>query len=113
MGTKEESGIDSPEALLASLMSDVEEPEPVRRSSPMDRHIEALEVLFEDWEKRGVVEFEPEAERRLLAEKLFEFVGKRAGRNRGLSGIGDWLCERGAVADVFATDEDLEADLRK
>ncbi|MBW2461868.1 MAG: hypothetical protein JRH11_09485 [Deltaproteobacteria bacterium] len=111
MGTEEDTGISSAEALLASLMGDVEEP--VRMSSPMDRHIASLEALLEDWEKREVVEFEPDADRRLLAEKLFEFVGKRAGRNRGLSGIGDWLCERGAVADVFATDDELEADLRK
>lgn len=112
MGTKDDDeGFGSAEALLASLMDGVALPE--RASSPMDRHIAALEGILDDWEKRGVVEFEPEADRRLLAEKLFEFVGKRAGRNRGLSGVGDWLCERGAVEDVFATDDELEADLRK
>lgn len=69
--------------------------------------------LLARWEKSGKLELDEDADREALAEALLEkLVGLEGHRHLG-GHLAEWLMERYDVADVFASDDELEADLRK
>lgn len=70
------------------------------------------EQLLKRWEGSGKLALEEDCDRRALAEALLEKLVTLEG-HRHLGGhLAEWLMERSEVADVFASDDELEADLR-
>jgi hypothetical protein len=70
------------------------------------------EQLLKRWEGSGKLQLEDDCDRRALAEALLEKLVTLEG-HRHLGGhLAEWLMERSEVADVFASDDELEADLR-
>ena len=70
------------------------------------------EQLLKRWESSGKLALEDDCDRRALAEALLEKLVTLEG-HRHLGGhLAEWLIERSEVADVFASDDELEADLR-
>jgi hypothetical protein len=69
--------------------------------------------LLERWESSRKMELEEDCDRDAFAEALLEkLVGLEGHRHVG-SHLAEWLMERPEVVDVFASDDELEADLRK
>jgi hypothetical protein len=64
------------------------------------------------WEKNGRLEIDPESDRDALAEALLEKLVSLEGHRHLGAHLSEWLMERGEIADVFATDDELENDLR-
>jgi hypothetical protein len=101
--------------LLAELDDDAEpaegraEPEPVSVSPAFTR---VREILAE-WESGEKIELDPECDREALAEALLEVLGKLEGHRRVGAHLAEWLIERPEVQDLFASDAELEADLRR
>lgn len=65
------------------------------------------------WEKSEKMLLEEDCDREALAEALLERLVSLEGHRHLGSHLAEWLMERTEVADVFATDEELEADIRK
>ncbi len=97
---------------------ELDDDEPVRaparptppRPAPL---LPRAQQLLARWEKSGKLELDEDADREALAEALLEkLVGLEGHRHLGAH-LAEWLMERPEVADVFASDDELEADLRK
>lgn len=98
------------EALAAALGMGAE-PEPEERQGPSPLFIQARDLL-KRWVKEEKVELEPNVNLDDFAESfLYKLSSLQGHRNPGAM-IGEWLVDRKEVADVFATDDELEADLR-
>ncbi len=69
--------------------------------------------LLTRWEKTGKMELEEDADREALAEALLEKLVALEGHRHLGAHLAEWLMERPEIADVFASDDELEADLRK
>lgn len=99
------------EALAKALGMGAEpEPEPEERQGPSPLFLQAKELL-QRWVKEEKLELEEGVDLDDFAEAfLYKLSSLQGNRNPGAH-IGEWLVERKEVADVFATDDELEADL--
>lgn len=70
------------------------------------------EQILQRWEHAGRLQLEDDCDRRMLAEALLEKLVALEGHRHVGSHLAEWLMERPEVADVFASDDELEADLR-
>jgi hypothetical protein len=78
-------------------------------SSPL---LPRAKALLARWESSGKIALDEDCDRDAFAEALLEkLVGLEGHRHVG-SHLAEWLMERSEVADVFASDDDLEADVR-
>ena len=85
--------------------------EPESRQGPSPLFIQTRD-LVKKWVKEEKIELEEGANLDVFAEALLEkLVSLQGHRNPGAH-VGEWLLERNEVADVFASDDELEADLR-
>ncbi|MEQ8457813.1 MAG: DUF4241 domain-containing protein [Sandaracinaceae bacterium] len=101
------------EALAAALGGGKppEPEEPESRQGPSPLFIQTRD-LVKKWVKEEKIELEEGANLDVFAEALLEkLVSLQGHRNPGAH-VGEWLLERNEVADVFASDDELEADLR-
>lgn len=81
-----------------------------RAASPL---LPRAKQLLARWEKSGKMELEEDSDREALAEALLEKLVALEGHRHLGAHLAEWLMERPEVADVFASDDELEADLRK
>lgn len=98
------------EALAAALASRVK-PEPEATQGPSPLFLQARDLLLK-WVKAEKIELEDEVNLDVFAEAFLEKLVSLQGHRRPGTHIADWLLDRGEVADVFASDDELEADLR-
>lgn len=99
------------EALAAALGGGSSEPEPEERQGPSALFLQAKGILTR-WVEAEKIELEPNADIDRFAEAFLEKLASIQGqRNPGVH-IGAWLLDRREVADVFASDDEIEADLR-
>jgi hypothetical protein len=96
------------EALAAAL---AQQEEPEREQEPSPLFVQTRELL-DKWVASEKIELEPETNLDSFAEALLEKLVSLSGSLRPGSDVAEWLLERPEVADVFATDDELEADLR-
>ncbi len=68
--------------------------------------------LVAHWESSGKMELEEDCDRDAFAEALLEKLVALEGHRHVGSHLAEWLMERGEVVDVFASDDELEADVR-
>lgn len=69
--------------------------------------------LLARWESSGKMELDEDCDRNALAEALLEkLITLEGHRNLGAP-LAEWLMERPEVADVFASDDELEDDVRR
>lgn len=85
-------------------------PEPPRVASPL---LPRAKQLLARWEKSGKMELEEDCDREALAEALLEKLVALEGHRHLGAHLAEWLMERHEVGDVFASDDELEDDLRK
>ncbi|MCZ7684500.1 MAG: hypothetical protein M5U28_39330 [Sandaracinaceae bacterium] len=85
-------------------------PERPRAAPPL---LPRARELLTRWEKTGKMELEEDADREALAEALLEKLVALEGHRHLGAHLAEWLMERPEIADVFASDDELEADLRK
>lgn len=69
--------------------------------------------LLARWEKSGKMELEEDCDRQALAEALLEKLVTLEGHRHLGAHLSEWLMDRPEVADVFASDDELEDDVRK
>jgi len=99
-------GLDKLAAVLGLVPK---EPEPApEQESPLFRQ---SRDLLESWVKNEKIELEPDANLDAFAEALLEKLVSLSGHRNPGAHVGEWLLERDEVADVFASDDDLERDL--
>lgn len=98
------------EALAAALGARAQ-PEPEITQGPSPLFLQAREILLK-WVKTEKIELEDAVNLDVFAEAFLEKLVSLQGQRRPGSHIADWLLDRGEVADVFASDDELEADLR-
>lgn len=99
------------EALAAALGMGGGTPEPETRQGPSPLFIQARDLL-KRWVKEEKIELEPEINLDDFAESFLYKLSSISGHRNPGALIGEWLVDRKEVADVFATDDELEADLR-
>ena len=111
-GLEEElSDLGGLEALAAALGMGGGEPEPESRQGPSPLFLQARDLLRR-WVKEEKLELEPEVNLDDFAEAfLYKLSALQGNRNPGAH-IAEWLLDRREVADVFASDDELERDLR-
>lgn len=84
-------------------------PQPTpQRVSPVGVVVTLLERAIRSWEEQAKLELAANADRELLAEALFEHLCTRDATKAHLV---DWLIEIDDVVEVYASDEELAADL--
>ncbi len=84
-------------------------PPPPPAASPL---LPRAKRLLERWESSEKMELDKDCDREAFAEALLEkLVGLEGHRHIGAH-LAEWLIERSEVVDVFATDDELEADVR-
>lgn len=106
LGDLGSGGLDKLAAVLGLVPK---EPEPVEeQQSPLFR--QSLD-LIQSWVRTEKIELEPDTNIDAFAEALLEKLVSLAGHRNPGAHVADWLLERDEVADVFASDDDLEADL--
>ncbi|MFK7985738.1 MAG: DUF4241 domain-containing protein [Sandaracinaceae bacterium] len=99
------------EALAAALTGGgKEEPEPEQGPSPLYIQTRALLQKWLDEEK---IELEEDVNPDSFAEALLEKLVSLAGHRHPGAHVGEWLLERPEVADVYASDDDFQADLTR
>lgn len=96
------------EALAAALGAKPEEPE--ERQGPSPLFLQTRE-LVQRWVKAEKIELEPDVNLDAFAEAFLEKIVSLQGHRHPGSHIAEWLLERSEVADVFASDDELERDL--
>lgn len=69
-------------------------------------------AVLTTWEKHGRLELVEDCDRDALAEALLEKLVSLEGHRHLGAHLSEWLMERSEIADVFATDDELENDLR-
>ncbi len=107
------SGMGGLEALAAALGMGgaAAEPEPESRQGPSPLFLQA-KALLQRWVKEEKIELEAQVNLDDFAEAfLYKLSSLQGHRNPGAH-IGEWLVDRREVADVFASDDELENDLR-
>lgn len=85
-------------------------PEPPPSESPL---LPRAERIVSRWESTGKMQLEDDCDRRAFAEALLEKLVSLEGHRHLGPHLSEWLMERPEVADVFASDDELEADLRE
>lgn len=95
---------------LAAALGLAKEPEPEVEQGPSPLFLQS-KALLESWVRTEKIELEPEVNLDAFAEAFLEKLVSLSGHRNPGSHIADWLLERAEVADVFATDDDLERDL--
>jgi hypothetical protein len=100
---------------LAALAAVFEEEAPARTERPPAASplLPRARQILTTWERSGKLELEEDCDREALAEALLERLITLEGHRRLGPHLSEWLMERGEIADVFATDDELEADIRK
>lgn len=98
------------EALAAALGARAQA-EPETRQGPSPLFLQTRELL-EMWIKTKKIELEEGVDRDAFAESLLEKLVSLAGQRHPGPHVADWLVDRREVVDVFATDEEIEADLK-
>lgn len=83
--------------------------EPPPATSPL---LPRAEQLLARWESSEKLQLEDDCDRRALAEALLEKLVALEGHRHIGAHLAEWLIERSEVADVFASDDELEADVR-
>jgi hypothetical protein len=86
---------------------------PSRQRAPVSPLLPRAQKLLARWEKAGKLELDEDCDRNALAEALLEkLVTLEGHRHLGVH-LSEWLMERPEVSDVFASDDELEDDVRK
>lgn len=100
------------EALAAALgAGPPPEPEPETRQGPSPLFVQTKQLIHK-WVKEEKLELEDGVNLDAFSEALLEkLVSLQGHRNPGAH-VGEWLLERNEVADVFASDDELDRDLR-
>lgn len=70
------------------------------------------EKLLDRWVTTGKLQLEEGCDRGALAEALLEKLVTLEGYRHLGAHLAEWMMERSEIADVFASDDELEADLR-
>lgn len=83
--------------------------EPPPATSPL---LPRAEQLLARWESSEKLQVEEGCDRRAFAEALLEKLVALEGHRHVGAHLAEWLIERPEIADVFASDDELEADLR-
>lgn len=96
------------EAWLQSRVAQVPEPPPA--VSPL---LPRAEAIVDRWVRSGKMQLEEDCDRGAFAEALLEKLVTLEGHRHLGPHLAEWLMERPEVADVFASDDELEADLRE
>ncbi|HJL18686.1 MAG TPA: DUF4241 domain-containing protein [Sandaracinaceae bacterium LLY-WYZ-13_1] len=97
------------EALAAALGGGAKK-EPEERQGPSPLFLQTRD-LVKKWVKEEKLELEPETDLDAFAEAFLERLAALSGSVRPGADVAEWLLERNEVADVFASDDELEADL--
>ncbi len=96
------------------LFDDDDEYEPPRLARPATPPLlPRAQKLLARWETSGKMELEEDCDRQALAEALLEKRVTLEGHRHLGAHLSEWLIERPEVADVFASDDELEEDVRK
>lgn len=96
------------EALAAALGATKPEPEEFQGPSPL--FLQTRDLITK-WVKTEKIELEPDVNLDTFAEAFLEKLVSLQGHRHPGAHIAEWLLERGEVADVFASDDELERDL--
>jgi hypothetical protein len=96
------------EAEIATLFASERPPAPPVASPLLPR----VKEILARWEKGGKMELEEDCDRDALAESLLEHLVSLEGHRHLGAHLAEWLMERTEVADVFASDAELEEDLK-
>ncbi|MBX3274111.1 MAG: DUF4241 domain-containing protein [Sandaracinaceae bacterium] len=95
---------------LAAALGLGAEPEPEEQQGPSPLFLQARD-LVKGWVRAEKIELEPDTNLDAFAEALLEKLVSLSGQRRPGAHIAEWLLDRPEVADVYATDEDFDADL--
>lgn len=106
VSTSDLAGLES----LVAALAQQESPKPAQGPSPLFVQTRAL---VERWMKTKKIELEPDTNLDAFAEALLEKLVSLSGSLRPGSDVAEWLFDRPEVADVFASDAELEADLTR
>jgi len=99
-------GLDKLAAVLGLVPK---EPEPAEeQESPLFRQ---SRDLIKSWIRDEKIELEPDTNLDAFAEAFLEKLVSLTGHRNPGAHIAEWLFERDEVADVFASDDDLDKDL--
>ncbi len=99
------------DALAAALgMAPESEPETTQGPSPLFLQ---TKDLLQSWVRTEKIELEPEINMDAFAEAFLELLVSLSGQRHPGSHVADWLVDRPEIADVFASDEELEKDLTR
>lgn len=100
------SGLDA----LAAALGIKAEPEPEVQQGPSPLFLQSR-ALLERWVAEEKIELEDDANLDAFAEAFLEKLVSLSGQRRPGAHIAEWLVDRAEVADVYASDDDLDADL--
>lgn len=95
------------EALAAALSARAE---PEERQGPSPLFLQTRDLL-KRWVAEEKIELEEDANLDVVAEAFLEKLVSLSGHRHPGPHVAEWLLERAEVADVFASDDELEADL--
>ena len=98
------------EALAAALMGGEPEEEE-ERQGPSPLFVQTKDLLMR-WVDEEKLELEDDVNVDAFAEALLEKLIAVSGHRNPGRHLAEWLLERNEVADVFASDDEIEADLR-
>lgn len=97
---------------LAAALGIQAEPEPETRQGPSPLFVQSRDLLTR-WIRTEKIELEPDVNMDAFAEAFLEKLVSLSGQRRPGAHIAEWLLDRAEVADVYASDDELEADLRR
>ncbi|MCB9592044.1 MAG: DUF4241 domain-containing protein [Sandaracinaceae bacterium] len=97
---------------LAAALGLKPEPEPETRQGPSPLFLQSRDLL-KSWVRTEKIELEPDANLDAFAEAFLEKLVSLTGQRYPGAHIAEWLLERPEVADVFASDDEIEADLTR
>ncbi len=100
------SGLDA----LAAALGIKSEPEPEVQQGPSPLFLQSR-ALLERWVAEEKIELEDDANLDAFAEAFLEKLVSLSGQRRPGAHIAEWLVDRAEVADVYASDDELDADL--